>query len=317
MAEKLKPDIVLKAYWNRNAEFADLFNALLYDGNPVIQEMELEERDTESSIVLQTESNSKTEQTTRDLFKVVMTAENTQYVLLGIENQQNIHYAMALRDLEYCTYSYIKQYEKIKERYPRKKGLCGNEFLSHMKKTDKLIPVITVVIYYGDEEWDGAKSLYGMMDIPEEEKPFVNDYKMNLIEVRNTKLVFHNKNNRDLFHLFHLMCDKEKSSKDRKREVIEYAEKNQVDSSVLRTIASVNGVSIETLEKKEDDVMLSMFKELKDEAEKEGEFNGRIKEIITFSKELNMSEEAIIEKIQERMKVDAVKSREYYNLFNK
>lgn len=317
MAEKLKPDIVLKAYWNRNAEFADLFNALLYDGNPVIQEMELEERDTESSIVLQTESNSKTEQTTRDLFKVVMTVENTQYVLLGIENQQNIHYAMALRDLEYCTYSYIKQYEKIKERYPRKKGLCGNEFLSHMKKTDKLIPVITVVIYYGDEEWDGAKSLYGMMDIPEEEKPFVNDYKMNLIEVRNTKLVFHNKNNRDLFHLFHLMCDKEKSSKDRKREVIEYAEKNQVDSSVLRTIASVNGVSIETLEKKEDDVMLSMFKELKDEAEKEGEFNGRIKEIITFSKELNMSEEAIIEKIQERMKVDAVKSREYYNLFNK
>lgn len=317
MAEKLKPDIVLKAYWNRNAEFADLFNALLYDGNPVIQEMELEERDTESSIVLQTESNSKTEQTTRDLFKVVMTAENTQYVLLGIENQQNIHYAMALRDLEYCTYSYIKQYEKIKERYPRKKGLCGNEFLSHMRKTDKLIPVITVVIYYGDEEWDGAKSLYGMMDIPEEVKPFVNDYKMNLIEVRNTNLVFHNKNNRDLFHLFHVMCDKEKSSKDRKREVIEYAEKNQVDSSVLRTIASVNGVSIETLEKKEDDVMLSMFKELKDEAEKEGEFNGRIKEIITFSKELNMSEEAIIEKIQERMKVDAVKSREYYNLFNK
>lgn len=193
----------------------------------------------------------------------------------------------------------------------------GNEFLSHMRKTDKLIPVITVVIYYGDEEWDGAKSLYGMMDIPEEVKPFVNDYKMNLIEVRNTKLVFHNKNNRDLFHLFQIMCDKGKSSKDRKREVIEYAEKNQVDSSVWRAIASVNGVSIETLEKKEDAVMLSMFKELKDEAEKEGEFNGRIKEIIAFSRELNMSEEAIIEKIQERMKVDAVKSRKYYNMFNK
>ena len=91
---------------------------------------------------------------------------------------------MALRDLEYCTYSYIKQYEKIKEKYPRKKGLCGNEFLSHMKKTDKLIPVVTVVIYYGDEEWDGAKSLYEMMDIPEFEFPHFFKY---LITIQNRK----------------------------------------------------------------------------------------------------------------------------------
>lgn len=38
---------------------------------------------------------------------------------------------MALRDLEYYTFSYIKQYEKIKEKYPERKGLSGNEYLSY------------------------------------------------------------------------------------------------------------------------------------------------------------------------------------------
>lgn len=40
-----------------------------------------------------------------------------------------------------------------------------------MKKTDKLIPVITVVVYYGEKYWDGAKSFHEMLRIPAEIAP--------------------------------------------------------------------------------------------------------------------------------------------------
>lgn len=327
MADKLKPDILLKEYWNRNAEFADLFNAFLYGGKPVIKAEELEERDTENSIVLQAGAAEETVQAARDLFKVVMAAGNVQYVLLGIENQESIHYAMPLRDLEYFTFGYIKQYERIKAKYPDRKGLSGNEFLSYMKKTDKFKPIITVVIYYGEEEWDAAKSLHEMMDIPEELEPFVNDYKMNLIEARNTKLVFHNKNNQAFFHAFRVMFDKNKTIQEKKKEIIEYAKRNQTDGAVLRAVASASGRTLK-ISGKEDIDMNTFFKELTKESEErgikigeakgraEGNLEGEVKGVIKMSRQLKMTDSDIIRMIQTTMQVTAEKSREYYERYN-
>jgi hypothetical protein len=223
---------------------------------------------------------------------------------------------MPLRDLEYNTFSYLKQYEKIKEKYPKKKGLSGNEFLSHMKKTDKLLPVITVVIYYGEEEWDGAKSLYEMMEIPAELRPFVNDYKMNLIEVRNAKLLFHNKNNKDLFRLFQIMYDKNKAGKEKKQEAIEYADANKVDKTVLLAVGSTSGVDMEVLEKEDAD-MCTLFEEIKKEGEEIGVEKGRVKEIVALCRELDMDDDGIIRKIEERLDIDADKAREYFEKFSR
>ena len=36
-AQKLKPDIILKNYWSDNERFADLFNAVLFQGEQVIR----------------------------------------------------------------------------------------------------------------------------------------------------------------------------------------------------------------------------------------------------------------------------------------
>ena len=51
--QQLKPDTVLKNYWNDNGQFADLFNAVLFHGEQVIFPEELEELDTEESSVLE------------------------------------------------------------------------------------------------------------------------------------------------------------------------------------------------------------------------------------------------------------------------
>lgn len=58
-----------------------------------------------------------------------------------------------------------------------------NEFLSQMRKEEKYTPVITLILYLGTEqEWDGAKSLYEMLEIPKELKPFVTNHRLNLFD---------------------------------------------------------------------------------------------------------------------------------------
>ena len=52
--------------------------------------------------------------------------------------------------------AYKKQYDSNAQKYKTTEGLDEDEYLSRMKKTDKFIPVITVVVYYGEKEWDGA-----------------------------------------------------------------------------------------------------------------------------------------------------------------
>lgn len=58
---------------------------------------------------------------------------------------------MPMRIMGYDYGSYKKQYDSNAKKYQNADGLEEDEFLSKMKKTDKLIPVITVVIYYGCE----------------------------------------------------------------------------------------------------------------------------------------------------------------------
>lgn len=55
-------------------------------------------------------------------------------------------------------------------------------------KPDELIPVITIVVYYGEKSWDGAASLHEMLNIPKTMESFVNDYKMHLVEARKNDL---------------------------------------------------------------------------------------------------------------------------------
>lgn len=251
--ENVKPDTALKAYWRRSAEFADFFNAALFDGKPVIDASGLEERDTESSVILETDIYAAGLPSARDLFKVAMDAGGVELALLGLENELGIHYAMPLRDLGYFYDGYKKQYETIKEKYPKKKGLeSWNEIRSHMKKTDKLLPVVNVVLYYGEQTWDGPRTLLDMTDVPDWFRPVAQDYKMILVEARDNDLVFHNENNINLFSLFKLLYDGKKTAAEKRAAVKLYESEHEVDRSVALAIASTSKVNMEAYKKKGD-----------------------------------------------------------------
>ena len=65
-----------------------------------------------------------------------------QFVILGMENQGHIHYAMPMRVMGYDYGFYKKQYDSNAKRYKTAEGLSEDEYLSKMRETDKLIPVI-------------------------------------------------------------------------------------------------------------------------------------------------------------------------------
>ena len=193
-AEKnnIKPDTILKTFWRDNDHFADLFNAALFDGEQVLNPADLMEVDTDVSSMVKFNNHAETVQKVLDVVK--KTAYGVDFVIWGLENQSKIHYAMPLRHMIGDSFSYLKEYNEIAARNKAEKGFeSSDEFLSNLKRTDRLHPVISLCVYYGEKEWDGPFCLTDMLEIPEKLKPLVSNYKMNLIEVRNSEpLRFHN-----------------------------------------------------------------------------------------------------------------------------
>ena len=237
--QKLKPDIVVKNYWRNNEQFADFFNAVLFDGKEIIKADELEDIDTEESSILEHKDYAESIGAARDNVKIrkKSTIYNVELVILGMEGQERIHYAMPMRVMGYDYGTYKKQYDDNAKKYKNANGMSRDEYMSKMKKMDKFIPVITIVVYYGENPWDGALSLHEMLNIPKEVEPFVNDYKMHLIEARKNNLKLHNINNIDLFNLLEILLNKDEKLKETKEKAIQYASEHDVDKSVIMTVA--------------------------------------------------------------------------------
>ena len=163
---KIKPDTILKNFWRDNGHFADLFNAVFFNGEQVLKPQDLTEADTDVSSMLKFNGHAETVQKILDVVK--KTAYGVDFVLWGLENQAKIHYAMPLRHMVGDAFSYMKEYDEI-AAVNKKNGEfhSADEFLSGFKKTDRLHPVISLCVYYGESEWDGPFSLKDMLEIPE------------------------------------------------------------------------------------------------------------------------------------------------------
>ncbi|RKI75611.1 transposase [bacterium 1xD42-87] len=272
--QDLKPDTVLKNYWNNNEQFADLFNAILFGGEQVISPDELEDADTEESSILEHREYAESIKASRDSIKICKKSltHGVEFVMLGLESQEHIHYAMPMRVMGYDYGTYKKQYDSNAKKYQTKNGMTDDEYLSRMKQADRFTPVITVVVYYGDNPWDGATTLHGMLNIPDKMKPFVNDYKMLLVEARQNDLIFHNMTNIAFFDMLKVVLDKSITKNEAKEKVIKYAIEHNVDKTVVMTVAGATNRKIDyhALSKKGDVTMCTLF----DEIEKEGMIKG-------------------------------------------
>ena len=322
--QKLKADIVVKNYWRNNHQFADFFNAALFDGKPVIKADELEDLDTEESSILENKEYAESIIAARDNIKVrkKSTKYGVEFVILGMEGQEHIHYAMPMRVMGYDYGTYKKQYDDNASKYKKASGLSDDEFISKMKKTDRFIPVITVVVYYGEKEWDGATSLHGMLDIPEEMRVLVSDYKMHLVEAKKNDLKLHNINNKDLFNLFEILLNKKGKLSEIREKAINYATEHKVEKSVIMTVAGAANCKMDynMLERRDAD-MCTVFEETRregiEEGKAEGIEKGKAEEIVESGYEFGLSEDDILTRLQKKLNISLQKAREYLVMFGK
>ena len=284
---KVDPDTIFKNYWRDNSRFADIVNAFL--SKNLISPDELEELDTDMSIFISKDDNVDSKKGARDILKIAKVSKKTGmcFLIVGLENQTYVDYAMPVRVLVYDGTSYYKQVKSIADSYDKQDLKPGNEFLSGIKQSDTITPVYTIVLYYGEEPWNGPKSLHDMFG-PEYKDmlPFINDYHLNLLEVKDNNLTFHNRKNIDFFNLLNIFFDKTLSLKERREKAIAYSKENKPDRTV--TFAAVKAAKIKVdfskIGKDESgDIMCELFDGLAEEAKQEGLIEGRIEgSIITY-----------------------------------
>lgn len=236
--------------------------------------MEQCDLDTEESSVLEHKEYAESIGASRDTVKIrkKSTVYGVEFVILGMEGQEHIHYAMPMRVMGYDYAAYQKQYVDNAAKYKTAKSLTEEEYLSKMKKDDRLVPVITVVVYYGEKPWDGAVSLHGMLHISEEMKPFVNDYRMHLVEARKNDLKLHNINNRDLFNLLGILLDRNGKLQETRDRAINYAREHRVEKTVIMTAAGAANCKIDynKIARKGGADMCTVFEETRREGIAEG-----------------------------------------------
>ena len=179
-------DAATKQYMSHKDVVADAFNFYLYGGEQRILPERLRKMDATELASLYGKTDGGSVQKIRDelILWEMMRDEDAVYVILGIENQTHIDYAMPVRDMLYDALQYARQVEESKRSYRKKKNTKMNsaEFLSGFRKEDKLMPVITLVVYFGEESWDGPQSIREMLNTKDEViLSYVQDYKLNLI----------------------------------------------------------------------------------------------------------------------------------------
>ena len=117
------------------------------------------------------------------------------------------------------------------------------EFLSGFLKTDKLIPVITLVVYFGVEKWDGPISLHEMLDTNNDVVlKYIQDYRINLIEpsgIKEEELELFTSDLKEVLTFIKFSKDSEKIKE-------HYMDRGKVmiDNDAIRVIETVTNIKV-------------------------------------------------------------------------
>ena len=152
-------DLAEKLLFDYNDVFADVINGYVFKGNQTINENQL--KDSKIRTQFKADDNKLHEQE-RDILKEWCDSD-IRIAICGIENQTIPDEYMPLRVMSYDGASYKSQL---------------------IEKTKQVVPVITVVLYFGTEKrWEYPRNLKKILNIPPEIDDFVNDYRINILEV--------------------------------------------------------------------------------------------------------------------------------------
>lgn len=180
-----KQDKIITRYLSDPEHFADFINGTLFQGRQMLDAktiIPVPQRKVEKSVSLKGEPmflDGTRDAVMKQDFKGI-------YSVFAVEAQTGVHYAMPVKSLGYDVTDYISQVRMFtKDNRGNKAYTTSAEFISGMRAEDKLTPVFTVVLYYGENKWDGPLTLREMFEIPPELKPFeqfLPEYRVMLVQ---------------------------------------------------------------------------------------------------------------------------------------
>ncbi len=282
-----KADVNVNIWLSEKKRFANLFNGVIYGGRQVILPEDLEEVNPVSSVSVKNRAGkTKNMKKYRDI--IMKWRNQATLVLLANESQDKIHYAMPHKVMLYDGMDYETQirnnWKNFNDRRKQNKKvgqplehLTAGEYLSRFRKKDRLIPIISLVFYYGSEPWDGPVDLYDMFQLEgtKEEneilEKYLPNYKINLVDAERLKDV--EKFSDDLQVILTML-----RYRDSKEELTDYINENKkffqnVDyetSQAMKAFLNMKQIPGEAEHKEEMIDMCKAIQEMYDDGVKDG-----------------------------------------------
>ena len=256
-----KKDITGKIYFRDVVRFAELMNVVLYHGEKLVRPENLVPMEREyPSLSGDTDKN-------RDVFM-----KDAEYqILYGLELETESDYSMPERVMVYDACEYEQQIRKIagvrkktqtKDRYREKK--------SRLKAEDYLLPVVNVVLYLGEDHWEGRRALSELFQVPDKIKKRIicgiSEYAFHLIEADHINVEDYETDLREFFQVMQCRKDKEKLN-----ELCHSERFRNLDPETLKAIAiHIDRKRLLPKIEKEGAIMCQAFDELMEDKKREG-----------------------------------------------
>ena len=303
-------------YLEDNFRFADQVNGALFQGRQVVKPEELQPAESHT-VYLGKEAG------TRKNFKAIVDKariwRGRLIHILAVESQTYVDYHMVLRNMLSESLSYQKQWKQKKALHEKEHDLTEQKdaFLSGMTREEKFLPVITLVVYYGTEHpWDGARCLYDLLEIDDEMRGFVTNYRLNLYDCHeHDSFEEYHTGLRQLFEVVRYGKDKEKLRQVMEKNKEAYSKMDGDTRELLEVVAKVRikeeDLIMENGEKKYD--MCKAFVDMKMEGKIEGSLERLVKSVcikLSKNKPAAVIADELEEELSEIEKVIAAQQKE-------
>ena len=162
--------------------FSDIVNVNLFGGRCYVLAEELSREPGE--MITKAVSDDKLCQLQMDV--PMKCQKHNRSFFLCLENQSDKNNVMPVRDMGYQHAKYMEQIKEAKESN-RKTGNYPNPMTKELNDSQKLSPVITLVLNYSQKEWEKPRCLNDMLKFPEDMKcelePWIPSYSVCVINL--------------------------------------------------------------------------------------------------------------------------------------
>lgn len=198
-----RKDLAGKEFFADRERFAELINILMYHGVDVVKAENLirMERTYPSPL--------RNGEKTRD----ILMKETKQNVCYGLELETESDYSMPERVMVYDVCEWETQIREVSGVHDWK---CYRDKKSRLGQRDRLLPVITIVLYLGSGHWEGHRRLSELFQISDKTKQllgsWIPDYDFQLAEADYMGTGMYKTDLREFFCALQCRKDKEKLS---------------------------------------------------------------------------------------------------------